>query len=305
MVARHLTKGTGISQVRFIRLIMTCCVVCATTLAYGQGVSMGPQSGGKPTFASGINAATDVTVVQKLEKQITLSTPFVDETGKQVTLGKYFGKKPVWLVMPFYSCKNTCSLMLHGMVESLHDPALKWQVGRDFEIVVVSINPKEDSAIADTAKNRYMSELGVSGASDGWHFLTGNEPDIRRLADEIGYIYVYDAKTDQYAHPSVTAMLTATGLVSRYLFGVVYPGKDTYLALTEAGQGKIGTLADQFLLLCYHYDPARNTYGLRVIRLLQIFGTGTALLLGTFIVQSLRKERKSRLAIKADMGNKE
>jgi protein SCO1/2 len=266
---------------------------------------MGPQAGGRPTFSSGINAARDVTVKQKLDNQIPLDAQFTDESGVVVSLGKFFNKKPIWLVMPFYSCKNTCANMLHGQVESLHDPALKWQVGRDFDIVIVSINPKEDAEVALAAKKRYMSELGIAGAADGWHFLTGKESEIRRLADSLGYVYVYDQRTDQYAHPSVTMVLTPKGKVSRYLFGVVYPGKDVYLALTEAAEGRIGTIADQFLLMCYHYDPARNVYGLRVVTLLKVLGTGTALLLCTFMFQSLRKERKSRLTVGSGTGNNE
>jgi protein SCO1/2 len=155
-----------------------------------QGVSMGPQAGGRPTFSTGINAARDVTVKQRLENQIPLDAQFTDESGAAVIIGKYFGKKPVWVVMPFYSCKNTCANMLHGLVESLHDPALKWQVGRDFEIVIVSINPKEDATVALAAKKRYMSELGISGAADGWHFLTGSEAEIRKLSDSLGYVYI-------------------------------------------------------------------------------------------------------------------
>lgn len=274
-------------------------------MVLSQGVSMGPQAGGRPTFSSGINAARDVTVKQRLENQVPLDAQFTDENGAKVNLGKYFGKKPVWLVMPFYSCKNTCANMLHGQVESLHDPALKWQVGRDFEIVIVSINPKETAEVALASKKRYMSELGIAGASDGWHFLTGSESEIRRLADSLGYVYVYDQRTDQYAHPSVTMILTPMGKVSRYLFGVVYPGKDVYLALTEASEGRIGTIADQFLLMCYHYDPARNVYGLRVVTLLKVLGSGTALLLGAFMFQSLRKERKSRLTVVSGTGNNE
>jgi len=270
-------------------LVGMLCVGVISLGSFAQGVSMAPQAGGRPTFTSGINAAKDVTVKQRLDNQIPLDAKFTDENGVQVSLGKYFGKKPIWLVMPFYSCKNTCANMLHGQVESLHDPALKWQVGRDFDIVIVSINPKEDAAVALASKKRYMSELGVAGASDGWHFLTGSEAEIRRLADSLGYVYVYDRSTDQYAHPSVTMIVTPKGKISRYLFGVVYPGKDVYLALTEASEGRIGTIADQFLLMCYHYDPARNVYGLRVVTLLKVLGTGTALLLHLCFSRCVRR----------------
>ena len=268
--------------------------VVAPRFASAQGISQGPQPGGRATFDSGINAARDVTVDQRLDNRLPLESTFRDETGKSVTLGSFFGKRPVWLVMPFYQCKNTCAMMLHGMVEALHDPALKWQVGRDFDIVVISINPKEREALASATKDRYLSELGIPGAEKGWHFLTGEEPQIRQVAAAAGYTYVYDAARDQYAHPTVTMVATPDGRLSRYLFGVVYPGKDVTLAMTEAGKGRVGSVADQLLLMCYHYDPSRNRYGLAVFRLLQVFGTGTVVLLGSFMAISLRNERRAR-----------
>lgn len=283
--------------------ILGATVLCAVgaTVAHGQGLSQGPQAGGVARFDSGINAARDVTVTQKLDASVPLERSFRDEKGAVVSLGSYFGRRPVWLVMPFYQCRNTCAMMLHGMVEALHDPALPWRVGRDFDIVVISINPKEDASLADATKQRYLSELGMPGAETGWHFLTGSEADIRAVADSVGYKYVYDAARDQYAHPSVTMVVTAAGKVSRYLFGVVYPGKDVYLAMTEAGKGRIGGLADQFLLMCYHYDPARNRYGLAVTRLLQVFGSATVLGLGSFMVAALRKERRdARRSVQVD-----
>lgn len=284
----------SLRRVALPRVLATAFLaVVGMASALAQGLPQGAQAGGRPQFDSGINAARDVTVTQKLDNRVPLDRTFRDEQGRTVPLRSFFRGKPVWLVMPFYQCKNTCAMMLHGMVEALHDPALKWQVGRDFDIVVISINPKEDAALATATKGRYLSELGIAGAETGWHFLTGAEPDIRAVADAVGYTYVYDAQRDQYAHPSVTMILTPEGKVSRYLFGVVYPGKDAYLAMTEAGKGKIGSPADQFILMCYHYDPTRNTYGLAVFRLLQIFGTATVVLLGSFMVVSLRRERKA------------
>jgi protein SCO1/2 len=284
-----------------MKSVLAASLVAASALAVGaprfasaQGISQGPQPGGRATFDSGINAARDVTVDQRLDNRLPLESTFRDETGKSVTLGSFFGKRPVWLVMPFYQCKNTCAMMLHGMVEALHDPALKWQVGRDFDIVVISINPKEREALASATKDRYLSELGIPGAEKGWHFLTGEEPQIRKVAEAAGYTYVYDAARDQYAHPTVTMVATPDGRLSRYLFGVVYPGKDVTLAMTEAGKGRVGSVADQLLLMCYHYDPSRNRYGLAVFRLLQVFGTGTVVLLGSFMAISLRNERRAR-----------
>lgn len=277
-----------------VGLVAAALLASVVPVAHAQGISQGSQPGGRAQFDAGINAAKDVRVEQRLDNTLPKDARFRNESGNEVTLGSFLGKKPVWLVMPFYQCKNTCAMMLHGVVETLHDPALKWQVGRDFDVVVISINPKEGPALASATKDRYLSELGIPGADKGWHFLTGAEADIRRVADAAGYTYVYDAPRDQYAHPTVTMMLTPDGRLSRYLFGVVYPGKDAYLAIAEAGKGRIGTVADQLLLMCYHYDPARNKYGLAVFRLLQVFGIGTVVLLGTFMAISLKNERRGR-----------
>jgi len=277
-----------------VSLSVACLLWSAGGIVHAQGISQGPQPGGRASFESGINAARDVKVDQKLDSRLPLESEFRNEAGKTVRLGDYFGKRPVWLVMPFYQCKNTCAMMLHGIVEAMHDPALKWRMGRDFEVVVISINPKERETLAKATKERYLSELGIPGADKGWHFLTGDEPEIRLVAEAAGYVYVYDSARDQYAHPTVTMVATPDGRLSRYLFGVVYPGKDVTLAMTEAGKGRIGTVADQLLLMCYHYDPSRNKYGLAVFRLLQFFGTATVVLLGSFMAISLRNERRAR-----------
>ncbi len=289
---------------RCLPAVVAALLWTVSAVVHAQGVSQGPQPGGRPTFESGINAARDVKVDQRLDSRLPLETMFRDEEGGSVKLGSFFGKRPVWLVMPFYQCKNTCAMMLHGIVEAMHDPALKWRVGRDFDVVVISINPKEREALAKATKERYLSELGIPGADKGWHFLTGDESDIRRVANAAGYVYVYDSARDQYAHPTVTMVATPDGRLSRYLFGVVYPGKDVTLAMTEAGKGRIGSVADQLLLMCYHYDPSRNKYGLAVFRLLQVFGTATVLMLGSFMAISLRNERRSRSRAAVANGDK-
>jgi protein SCO1 len=180
-------------------------------------------------------------------------------------------------------------------------PAGQYRVGRDFEVVTISINPKEGADLATAKKREYMDILAQPGAESGWHFLTGEEANIRRIADEVGFKYVYDPKTDQYAHPAGLVILTPDGKVSKYFFSVNYPARDLKLALTEAGQGRVGTPIDKFLLSCYHYDPKTGTYGPKVFAIMQVTGIMTILVLASFMVYAFRRDAKSpRLVRYAD-----
>ena len=243
-----------------------------------------------------INAVRDVSWDQKLDSPISLNNSFRDEDGNVVPLGKYFGHRPVLLVLPFYKCPGICTAELNGMVDAFKDERIQYKVGRDFDVVTLSINPKEGPDLATAKKKEYLDMLMQPGAETGWHFLTGSEASIRKLADEIGFRYKYDVKTDQYAHPSGFVVLTPQGKISRYFFGVGFSPKDTRLAVTEAGQGRIGTLADKFVLACYHYDPQTGTYGLAVFRLLQFTGTATLLALVGFMFAMFRKDARDKAA---------
>jgi protein SCO1 len=240
-----------------------------------------------------INASKDVSWTQKLDNPLSLDTPFRDENGKVVPLSTYFGKKPVVLVMPFYKCPGICTNELNGMVDAFKNDQMKFKVGREFNVVTISINPKEGADLATAKKREYLDLLGQPGAESGWHFLTGDEQNIRKIAREIGYGYVYDAKTDQYAHPAGLVILTPDGKVSKYFFNVAFPARDMKLALTEAGQGRVGTVVDNWLLACYHYDPQSGTYGPKIFAIMQILGISTVLLLGTFMIMAFRRDLKS------------
>jgi protein SCO1/2 len=196
------------------------------------------------------------------------------------------------LITPFYKCPGICTQELVGLVELLKDKDFKYKAGRDFDIVTISINPKEQADLARAKKREHMDLLNQPGAETGWHFLTGEENDIRKIAGEVGFKYVYDAKTDQYAHPSGFVVLTPEGTVSRYFFGVAYPARDAKLAVTEAGKGRVGNVVDQFILACYHYDPATGVYGPRIFMLIQVMGSLTVLALGSFMVMAFRKDAK-------------
>jgi len=231
-----------------------------------------------------------VDVKQKLDQQIPLDLEFRDETGAAVQLSTYFDKKPVILAMVYYECPMLCTLVLNGLVKSLR--AVPFRSGKDFDVVIVSIDPGETPQLA-AQKKKSLLETYHNGSPDGWHFLTGKEPQIKRLADTIGFGYAYDAKRDEYAHAAFITVVTPAGRLSRYFFGIEYSSKDVRLALVEASEGRIGSLVDQLLLLCYHYDPSNGQYTVMTLNLMRAGGAITLVVLAGWILNRLRKERRA------------
>lgn len=277
-------------------------IVWSASAAHAQTPANLSQIGEVRMNAPSINAAKDISFAQKLKAYLPLDTQFTDEDGKTVPLKTYFGKKPVILMMPFYRCPGICTQELNGLTELMKNERMPYRVGRDFEAIVISINPKEGPELATAKKKEYLDLLNQPGAGNGWHFLTGKEADIKRIADTIGYKFVYDPKTDNYAHAAGFVMLTPQGEVSKYFFGVSYDPRDAKLALTEAGKGQVGSVIDQFILACYHYDPATGTYGPKVFALLQIAGFTTVGLLGVYIFFALRADVKQEKLIRLPDG---
>jgi protein SCO1 len=295
------TSRTGKIRGAFAAAIALVAGLTATGATPAQAQRVPPGTVGQTRVLS-INAARDVSFNQKLDTQLPLDATFRDERGAQAPLSAYFGKKPVILVLPFYKCPGVCTNELNGMVDLFKEMEKKFRPGRDFNVVTVSINPKEGPELAAAKKREYMDILNQPGAETGWHFLTGEETNIRRVADSVGFKYAYDEKTDQYAHAAGIVILTPGGKVSRYFFGVGYPKRDVQLALIEAGQGKVGSLTDQLLLPCYDYDPQHNRYGLAVFRIMQVACTITVLALGTFMFFALRADKKNPKLVKTPDG---
>jgi protein SCO1/2 len=237
---------------------------------------------------------SQVGIDQKLDARLPLSLSFRDEHGKTVALGDYFKDKPVVLTLVYYRCPMLCNQVLSGLLKS--SQAVPLEMGKDYEVLSVSIDPKETPDMAGAKKKQYTARYHREGAEQGWHFLTGSEAHIAQLASAVGYRYQYDAASDQFAHGSGIIVLTPDGRVSRYLYGIDYHPTDLRLALVESGEGKIGSPVDQFLLLCYHYDPATGKYGFVIHKILQVAGTTTALLLGGFLIRMYRYERRQQLA---------
>ncbi len=246
------------------------------------------------TLLAGPAAATPQGLFQKvgfdqhLGAALPLDARLRDAAGRSVRLGDYFGKRPVLLVLGYFECPNLCGVAWRGLLESLKPLAL--EVGRDFDVVALSIDPHEGPAVARRTRDGYVKAYGRPGAEGGWHFLTGTEDSIGRVADAVGFRYVYDPEMDEYAHASGVVVATARGVVSRYLFGVRYPRTDLRLSLVESSDGQIGSPVDQLLLLCYHYDPTTGQYGLLIMNLLRGGGALTLGALVGFVVLSRRRE---------------
>lgn len=229
-----------------------------------------------------------VGIDQRLDQPVPLDLAFRDEAGRSVTLGQYFGKRPVVLSLVYYTCPMLCSQVLSGTTSALN--VLKLEPGRDFEIVSVSINPHETPADAARKKEEVLARYRRAGAAGGWHFLTGDQPSIDALAKAVGFRYAYDPKTGQYAHASAIMVLTPEGRIAQYRFGIEYSPKDLRLGLVEASENKIGNLVDQVLLYCYHFDPSAGRYTAVAMNILRLAGAATVLILGTFIFVMLRRD---------------
>lgn len=224
---------------------------------------------------------------QKLDAQIPLDLQFQDESGQTVRLGQYFGDRPVLLTLVYYECPMLCTLVLNGTVRALR--TLDFSAGKDFEIVTVSINPKETPELAASKKAQYIDSYRREGAEKGWHFLTGKEDQIKKLADSVGYRYAYDAKADQFAHPSGIILLTPAGKVARYFYGVEYSPRDIRLGMIEADQEKIGSPVDQVLLFCYHYDATTGKYSLAILNFLRLGAFLTVAGIGILLFVLIRR----------------
>jgi protein SCO1/2 len=194
------------------------------------------------------------------------------------------------LAFVYYDCPMLCTMVLNALTSTLG--VLTQNPGEDFEVVLVSFDPREKPPLAAQKKAEYLARYKRPATDRGWHFLTGEEPAIKRVTDAAGFRYVWDADTKQFAHPTGIIVLTPDGRLARYLFGIEYGPRDLRFALLEATQGKVGSIADSLLLYCYHYDPMNGRYGLVIMSALRIAGAATVLLLATFVVVMVRRETR-------------
>jgi len=231
-----------------------------------------------------------VGINQKMGGQIPLDLPFTDESGREVTLRQYFGK-PVILALVYYQCPSLCNMVLNGVLRSIKQ--LDLVAGDEYEVIAVSFDPRETPEMAAAKKQTYLRDYKRQGAEQGWHFLTGPETSSKALADSVGFRYVYDALTNQYAHSSAIMILTPAGRIDRYFYGIDYPARDVRLGLVEASNERIGTPTDQVLLYCFHYDPTTGKYALVVMNVLRLAGLMTVGVLATFMIVMFRRDFRS------------
>jgi protein SCO1 len=236
---------------------------------------------------------SQVSFDQRLNEQLPLDLQFTDEAGRRVRLGTYFGTKPVVLAFVYYECPMLCTQVLNGLTSSL--TVLAETVGREFDVVAVSFDPRETSVLADGKKRAHLDRYQRPESTAGWHFLTGDEAAIKALTAAAGFRYVWDARTQQFAHPSGIIVTTPGGKVARYFFGIEYPSRDLKFALMEASAGRIGNAIDRLLLYCYHYDPSTGSYGFVAMGAVRVGAALTLMALVGFVVASIRREGRGGL----------
>lgn len=226
---------------------------------------------------------------QNIDKPLPLDATFADEAGRTLTLGSLYGHRPVVLGFVYYNCPMLCTQVLNALTSTVS--TLSLDAGKDFDLVLISFDPSETPAQAAEKKAEYTHRYKRPGTEQGWHFLTGTQEQIQRVTKAAGFRYTWDAQTQQWAHPAGIIITTTDGRPARYLFGLDYGPRDVKLALMEASQGKVGTVVDSLVLFCYHYDPMAGRYGFYVMRALRVAGITTVLLIGTFIMVMVRRER--------------
>ena len=236
-----------------------------------------------------------VGIDQKIGQQLPLDLTFRDEDGKDVKLGQFFGSRPVVLAFAYYECPMLCTQVLNGMTGALK--TLSFDAGKDFDVVVVSIDPKDNFRLAADKKATYVEHYGRPATAGGWHFLTGTEASIKPLTEAIGFRYAYDANLKQYAHGAAIYVATPKGVIARYFLGLDFAPRELRLALVEASNNQLGSMTDQVLLLCYHYDPSVGKYGVAILNAVRVGFVGTVTGFLAFLFVSLRNERnKARRA---------
>ena len=234
---------------------------------------------------------------QRLNINISPQLAFRDECAQTVALGSFFHRKPIILIMGYYQCPMLCNMVLNGAVECFQD--LKPTAGRDFEVVFVSVDPKEGPALADAKKQTYLKRYGRADAAPGWHFLTGDEPEIKALAQQIGFRYAWDPASKQFAHPSGLVVLTPEGRVAHYLMGVSFPARELRQALADAQHEKIGTRVKELVLLCFHYHPLTGKYSGAVLAGARLFSAAICIGLITWVGCALAREKQRPPSVEA------
>jgi protein SCO1 len=281
-----------------------CCALLSAPL-FGQVSSYGDKQSGDNAGDQLPQVLQKVGVSQHLNQQLPLDASFVDESGKSVKLGDYFGKHPAILSLVYYTCPMLCSEELDGLTSALE--MVKLTPGKDFDVVILSIDPSDTPEQAAKSKALYVKRYGRPETSAGWHFLTGQRPAIDGVTNAVGFGYVRvpgpDGKLTQFAHASSIEIVTPEGKLAQYYLGVEYSAKDILLGLIDASGNKIGSPVANILTYCYHYDPQTNKHSLIIARVVQFGGMITVAGLGGFMFLMFRRD--ANLAREHDLTKKE
>jgi protein SCO1/2 len=275
---------------RYALTLAALAVAGAVSLS-AQGNAPGLRPAAGPPSSAVPSALQNIRFEQKLDATLPLDAVFRDEQGQAVTLGAYFGKRPVVLAFVYYECPMLCNQILNGLVSSIG--VLDQTVGTDFDVVAVSFDARETPVMAAAKKASYVDRYKRPGTEAGWHFLTGDETNIRRVTDTAGFHFAWDEATQQFAHASGIMVVTPDGRLARYLFGIEYPPRDLKFAMMESSAGRIGSVVDQVLLYCYHYEPATGSYSLAAMNAVRLGGAITMVMLFGFVAISLRRDSRA------------
>lgn len=274
-------------------LLFFCFAAIASAQTMSKGI-MSPPANVRPPHLENVG------IDQRLDAQVPPELVFTDDAGHAVKLGGYFGRKPLILNLVYYQCTMLCGEALEGLTGAMK--LMKFDLGKEFEVVTVSFNPQETPDVAAAKKKKFVERYGRPGAASGWHFLTGSPDSINALTKAVGFRYQYDPKLNQYAHATAIMVLTPQGHISRYFYGVDFPPKDLRMGLVEASSGKIGNAVDQVLLYCYHYDPATGKYGAVVTNILRLGAGATIVFLGGLLLVLTRLDKAAQRRIASRTG---
>jgi protein SCO1/2 len=280
----------------------TWCSTFAALLALLAG-SLRPLAAQRLDAYQRFEGIEDVGIDQKLGAKLPLDLEFRDEAGRVFELEDAFDGRPVVFALVYYECPMLCTLVLNDLVSAMR--AVRLELGEDFRVVTLSIDPAEGHELAATKKRRYLGELDskrfgdAAAATDfeGWRFLTGDEANVRALADALGFRYAYDAERDEYAHAAGVMVASEDGVLTHYLYGIGYDPRDLKLALVDAGEGKVGSFVDQIVLKCFHYDPWEGRYGFAIMTVLRTAAALTVLAIAVFVVRNVRRDRRRAEAL--------
>jgi len=233
----------------------------------------------------------NIDIVEHLGDKLPLDLQFIDDHGQPVLLGDYFGReKPVLLTLGYYECPMLCNLVFNGVSDGIKQ--LGWVPGEKYEVISVSIDSTETSELAAAKKANYIKAMEMPGAEMGWHFLVGNQSQAKILAGAIGFKYYYVTERDEFAHAAAAYLISPDGVITRYLYGIQYTGRDLKLGLLEASDGKIGTTLDRIILYCFHYDPEANSYVLMAQNVMKLGGLVSVVFLGVIVGTLWVKDRR-------------